>query len=303
MDIQLKQAYSFIQKGKRGNQEDARFPDADMPGRNSRFFVVCDGVGGNKCGEVASRMVCDVIGDYLSGRDWEQEFTQDDFRRVLESVYRKMEQVTNRTNRGMATTLVFAAFHSGGCLLAHIGDSRIYQIRPGLGILYRSEDHSLVNSLAHSGCITPNQAESYPDSNVIIRSMSVVEEDKEKPCATIIQIQDVCPGDYFFLCTDGVLSKLPDERLEQILNEIITDREKCMEIASLCKDSDDNNTAILVPVGEVKCQVSDDHTEVEDGRNTATRMVCHPIRGSQEETVRTTTSLKSNIIRFISDLF
>ena len=251
MEILLKQPYSFCQIGKRSNQEDARFPDVDAPQGVKPAFAVCDGVGGQDKGEVASRTVADAIGDYMGNVDLTKSFTASDFSKVLEYVYNRLNKVMDSSNREMATTMTFVCFHSNGVLCAHMGDSRIYHIRPGVGILYQSEDHSLVNALVHSGNITPEEAINHPQSNVITRCVGYVEKGMEKPSATTMQIDDVEEGDYFFLCSDGVLHKVDDLKLYEILSSNISDKEKIQILAETSKSSSDNNTAYLICVDKV----------------------------------------------------
>lgn len=251
MEILLKQPYSFCQKGRRSNQEDARFPDDDSPQGVKPAFVVCDGVGGQDKGEVASRTVADAIGDYMDNVDLTKPFDASDFSKVLESVYIRLNKVMGHDNREMATTMTFVCFHGNGVFCAHMGDSRIYHIRPGVGILYQSEDHSLVNALVHSGNITPEEAINHPQSNVITRCIGYVEKGIEKPSATTMQIEDVEDGDYFFLCSDGVLHKVDDSNLYNILSSDNSDKDKIEQIADLSKGSSDNNTAYLICVEKV----------------------------------------------------
>lgn len=247
MDISLSQPYSFIQKGRRANQEDARFPDDDAPQGCRPVFVVCDGVGGQDKGEVASRIVSEAIGNYMTRVDLSHPFLKSDFVALLEYVCSSLRRSVTRETREMATTMTFVCFHSAGVFCAHIGDSRIYHIRPGVGVLYRSEDHSLVNALVHSGNITPEQAINHPQSNIITRSLS-----PEKPAsATTLQIRDLEPGDYFFLCTDGVLHCLDDAALSRILSDDSSDYDKIREIAKTCRDSSDNNTAFLIRIADI----------------------------------------------------
>ena len=151
----------------------------------------------------------------------------------------------------MATTLTFVAFHSDGCFIAHIGDSRVYYVRPGSGIVYRTDDHSLVNALVRAGVITEKEAETHPDRNVITRSVCVPDAEQERSAATMVNITDVRPGDYVFMCSDGVLKNLSDDMLVEILGKPASDAEKCARIAAMSVDSDDNNTAYLVSVDSV----------------------------------------------------
>lgn len=253
MNIKLSQTYSFCQMGQRSNQEDARYPDLDVIARQQRFFVVCDGVGGCEKGEVASATVCQSFAESLSCLDLaSMDFGQHEFSGVLNEAFEALDAKANGENQDMATTMTFVCFHQGGCLMAHMGDSRIYQVRPGQGIIYRSEDHSLVNSMIRAGIISPEQGIDHPQSNVITRFMEPKSPDKDRCMATVVNTADVRQGDYFFLCTDGVLHQLDDDRLEAILANAKSDQEKCNLLASLSQSSSDNNTAILVHVASVE---------------------------------------------------
>ena len=233
MKISLNQAYSFTQLGRRANQEDARYPDCDAPQGEQHFFVVCDGVGGNEKGEVASRTVCDAFGKAFDGFDWSHPLTTADFERALDFAFSELARIATPENRDMATTLTFVAFHAGGCFIAHIGDSRVYYVRPGQGIVYRTDDHSLVNALVRAGVITAEEAETHPDRNVITRSVCIPEADQERSSATVVNIDDVRPGDYVFLCSDGVLKRLTDQALTNCLSQPSSDAAKCANIAAM----------------------------------------------------------------------
>lgn len=251
MRIELGQSYSFIQQGTRRNQEDARFPDEDRPSMAQRVFLVCDGVGGNSKGEVASRTVCDAMGKVLANHDWEKTLTEKDFASALGKAYAALEKASVQA-RDMATTMAFVAFHGTGVMVAHIGDSRIYQVRPGVGIMYRSDDHSLVNVMVHTGQLSPDDAERHPKRHYITRSMSCVTGDFDP--AAVLQISDVEAGDYFVVCTDGLLFGVTDDKLEEILELDIPDAEKIGLLRDLSKDSTDNSAVILIPVCNVETE-------------------------------------------------
>lgn len=249
MKITLGQAYSFRQQGKREYQEDSRYPDSDRPPVSQRFFVVCDGVGGSEKGEVASQTVCGAIGKAMDNVNLDGPFSNSKFSRVLDEAYEALDRKADRHAREMATTLTFVCFHDEGCTLAHIGDSRIYHFRQGKGIIYRSEDHSLVNSMVHNGIMTPDEAVSSPQRHVITRYMEAVDSDQNRCMATVLNTKDVCNGDYILLCTDGVCNQIEDDIITDILfNKETGDEIKMSIIAQICSDSDDNNTAILIPV-------------------------------------------------------
>lgn len=251
MEIILRQPYSFCQPGRRSNQEDARFPDCDMPEDCPAAFVVCDGVGGQDKGEVASRTVADAIGACMRHVNLSRPFGADEFRKVLSHAYDALDRRMKSDTREMATTMTFVCFHDGGAFCAHIGDSRIYHVRPGVGIMYQSEDHSLVNSLVHSGNLTPEEAIDHPQGNLITRCMGYVAKGEQRASATTIQIDDVETGDYFFLCSDGVLHCVDDRLLYEILSSEMSDADKMARIAGLSRNSSDNNTAYLIGVDKV----------------------------------------------------
>lgn len=271
MEILLKQPYSFCQIGKRGNQEDSRFPDDDTPNGCPPVFVVCDGVGGQDKGEVASRVVADAIGEYLGNLDLTKPFKAKDFSKVLDTAYNKLEKAMSRETRDMATTLTLVAFHGGGALCAHMGDSRIYHVRQGVGILYRSNDHSLVNELVHSGNLTPEEAVDHPRSNVITRCLCHINQDEERPGATVVQIRDIQKDDYFFLCSDGVNHCINDNELFKILNSSSSDQDKISIIAEKSSKSSDNNTAYMIAVKEIiRSEEEKEELEIPEERSAVT---------------------------------
>ncbi len=305
MEIRLKQPYSFCQIGRRGNQEDARFPDENMPQGVKPAFVVCDGVGGQDKGEVASRTVADAIGEYMNHVDLCSAFTEGDFAKVLDHAYSSLNKRMNRETREMATTMTFVCFHEKGVFCAHMGDSRIYHVRPEVGILYQSEDHSLVNSLVHSGNITPEEAIGHPQGNVITRCLGYVENGEDRPSATTIQIRDLKAGDYFFLCTDGVLHKISDKELFEILSSDIDDKKKMELIAEKCKSSSDNNTAYLIGIEEVinaPCGVVD-NTDNGEKRPDSRTVPLHDAGDHVREIAPETSRTGRKISQFFKDLF
>ena len=264
MKIRLSQPYSFTRQGARDYQEDARFPDTDLPSSEQRFFLVCDGVGGSEHGEIASKTVCRAFAKKMPAISDNTLFSNDDFAKVLDYAYAELDKAARKASGDMATTLTFVCFHAGGCVMAHIGDSRIYQIRPQQGIIYRSDDHSLVNSMVHNGIISPEEAENHPRRNVITRCMEPVGDGQNRSPATLIRTDDIAADDYFLLCSDGVLENITDDQLVEILTDTAaTDEDKINQIKRICNDSDDNNTAVLIRMEQVE-KTADDNAAQAD---------------------------------------
>lgn len=247
MEIILNTAYSFRQIGRRQNQEDARYPDVDAT--DGTYFVVCDGVGGNEAGEVASSTVCRSMGQSIGEVVAKRALDYEMLANVLMLAYDDLAEVRKPENQNMATTMTLVAFHEHGVTMSHIGDSRIYQLRKGEGIHYRSKDHSLVQELVTIGKLTDAEARNHPQSNIITRSMSANATDR--CAATTMLTADVKEGDVFLLCTDGVLSEITDAELTELLLSDLSDEEKMSRLAEVSKNSHDNNTAIMVSVEQV----------------------------------------------------
>lgn len=285
MKISLNKAYSFKQKGQRDNQEDARYPDMDSSENFS--FVVCDGVGGNDAGEVASASVSKTMGEMLDGISKDKPFTYDTLSRILAKAYSVLRSHRDKGSYNMATTMTTVVFHAGGVTMAHIGDSRIYQFRKDVGICYRSTDHSLVQELVSCGQLTEEQARNHPKSNIITRSMSARDAD---PCsATAFTTIDVMEGDVFLLCTDGVLSEITDSELTELFLSDLPDCEKMTRLAEISRDSQDNNTASMVSVKDV----------VLDSDDAASLYPDEPVDVVSADT----SSLKDKVSEFIGLLF
>lgn len=251
MNIELQSIYSFHQLGQRESQQDARFPDLDIPDLKHAIFAVCDGVGGSNKGDLASSTVCRSIEYDTRAHRKTDLFNDAKFLDVLGNAFASLDKIADETNKGMATTLVFAAIHSNGILVAHIGDSRIYLIRPEEGIIYRSEDHSIVNGLVRSGNLSPDMVKNHPKRNIITRCISAEDETGRRDSATVTNLHDLHDGDYLLLCTDGVTGEIEDETLLSLLSKQDADIEKYRILREICKNSDDNNTAILIHIGRV----------------------------------------------------
>lgn len=252
MKIFQPQAMSEI--GRRANQEDAIFPLAGNATTNDRLFVVCDGMGGHEAGEVASNSVSTSFGEYLKEAN-PANFTTETFRKALSYAYDQLDELDSNPNnpRKMGTTLTFLYLGDKNAMIAHIGDSRVYQLRRNehgiMTIVHKTEDHSLVNDLVRAQIITPEEAKTHPRRNVITRAMQPNLQDRCK--ATVWETNDVLDGDYFFLCSDGVLESIEDITLTNILGTDATDEEKLNKINELCsQNSKDNNSAYLIHIEE-----------------------------------------------------
>ena len=245
-------ALSVHELGQRSNQEDSLYPDKGQNPFSSDLYILCDGMGGHEKGEVASSTVCTVISEYVAGNAPEGNvFTESDFRAALNAAYDKLDTLDDDSLKKMGTTMTFLKFHKDGCLAAHIGDSRIYQIRPvSKEILFKTRDHSLVNDLVAIGEITEKEARTHKQRNVITRAMQPGQERRAN--ADIANITDIEPGDYFFMCSDGILERMTDDNLVNILSMKKSDEKKRDIIINVTEDNKDNHTAHIIRVQSVE---------------------------------------------------
>ena len=235
--------------------------------------MVCDGMGGHENGEVASACVAETMGRLTAQQPLgTTSEMQNAFEKALQETYQQLDLLDKSDSiRKMGTTLTFLALCTDGVLVAHIGDSRVYQVRPEQGVVFQTRDHSLVNDLVAIGELTEEQAKTYPHRNIITRAIQPHQELPAK--ATFKVLTDVRKGDLFFLCSDGVIEKLEDD-LCQILTEKLPLEKRLEKLKqeALQRDTRDNNSAYLIEVTEVsgtsmKSEIQSDSTTQQDETN------------------------------------
>ena len=248
MNIKIHQPIAIHELGKRQNQEDAIYPAINKATTGDRLFLVCDGMGGHEKGEVASNLVCDVLSDFINNKN--TVLTDELFKEALEQVYVQLDSKDDGAFKKMGTTMTLLYFHKEGCTLAHIGDSRIYHIRPASKqMLYKSRDHSLVYDLYRSGEISFEEMKTSPQKNVITRALMPGKDNRVR--ADITHVTDIEPGDYFYLCSDGMLEEMEDMELLQLLSADSSNEKKRSQLVAATVDNSDNHSAYLVQVSEV----------------------------------------------------
>lgn len=262
----LLKAYSIWEFGQRkdsqGNphQEDSLFPAFGQQSADDRLFILCDGMGGHDAGEVASATVCEAMSQSVlsDGHDKDGAFTLDDFTAAIDRAFAALDERDNGAEKKMGTTMTFLKLHDAGALIAHMGDSRVYHIRPGKDgddtrILFQTADHSLVNDLIKIGELTPEEARHSKQKNVITRAMQPLMA--RRPKADIYRTADIKPGDYFYMCSDGMLEQ-PEMEDGSSLKNIFSasggsDEEKVEILKSVTEKNRDNHTAFVIHILDV----------------------------------------------------
>jgi protein phosphatase len=253
MKISIHQPAGFNEAGGRANNEDSIYPLAGTATVLDRLFLVCDGVGGEHKGEVASFLACKCISEFFAQKG-EQRITLALLQKALDMT-REAFIETERNDpetAGMATTMTLLYIDDVGAALAHLGDSRIYHIRNGK-VIYQTKDHKWVNDLVQSGVITAEQASQHPQRNVITKVITASRSDEPD----FMLIKDVLPEDYFFMCSDGVLEQLYDELLEYHLRDNPDNHPEPVEILEAIRNecahkTNDNFSAYLIKIEAVE---------------------------------------------------
>lgn len=253
MKIKIHQPLKIHDLGQRTNQEDALWPL--QPTTDDQWFVLCDGMGGHARGEVASQTVCEALGEWYSEKAV-HPVNKTQIEDALAYAYAQLDAKDGDELHKMGTTLTLLYIGSKGVVAAHMGDSRIYHIRPFASqrgregtILYQSRDHSLVFDLYQAGEITYEEMLTSPQKNIITRAMQPGEDNRNR--MDVIHITDIQPDDWFYLCSDGMLEEMTDKELANLLTSDASDEDKHQQLIAATKYNQDNHTAWLIHIAEV----------------------------------------------------
>lgn len=258
MRITIDKPQAIWELGKRDNQEDNIYPALGQATVQDRLFILCDGMGGHEHGEVASRIVCATMGQYISSHaDLEAPVPDEVLIDALNAAYSELDKADSGGLRKMGTTLCLLLFHRGGLTAMHVGDSRIYHLRPSSPrIIYQSRDHSLVYDLYQSGEISYEEMRMSPRKNIITRALQPGEDNRIRP--TIVHIADIHPGDYFYVCSDGMLELATNEELQRLFAAKTSPDEKRQQLIEATKDNKDNHSAYIIHITGVSLEEGDD---------------------------------------------
>jgi PPM family protein phosphatase len=236
------------------------------------LYIVADGMGGHRAGDVASRLATEAIVDFFratAAEDFTWPFHFDsrlseEENRLLTGIKIANRQIIERSTRsrdchGMGTTVVGALFNGrrGKMYIGHVGDSRAYRVRAG-GIQQMTRDHSLVNDyLMAMPELTEEQRSELP-KNVITRALGMQDH-----VAVDLQSDDAQPGDVYVLCSDGLSCMIEDSEILDVVQGSQNLDEICQKLVALANEhgGEDNITALVV---RIETGVDDDKVSLSD---------------------------------------
>ena len=239
------EAAALTDQGKiRENNEDAFSISQDIG-----LFVVSDGMGGHKAGEVVSGIVTRALPSQVEAALTQCDApNEENLRKILiDSVAQLSNQVRQQTERedalhGAGATVVACLIWNGVAIIAHMGDSRAYLLRDGV-FERLTVDHSLGELLIEAGGLTRKQIKAHPDRNLVTRYVGMKES--VGPEANLLDLQK---GDRLLLCTDGLTNMAADRKVALVLSEEPDISRVCQELVDLANRAGgkDNITALII---------------------------------------------------------
>lgn len=218
--------------------------DAWTINKEKGTFIIADGMGGRKAGEIASSLAVEYLDSFLNTHNL-QEATVDlkkGFEETNHFINKKAKE--EEAYSGMGTTLLSLILSNSTAFYAHVGDSRLYLLREKK-LFQLTEDHSLVNELIAMGDISAEEAPITGLKHILSKAIGT--HTKVEPSIGSYPLKE---GDLFLLATDGLTNLLSQKELEEILNKknsLKKKGEKLVELAKI-KGGGDNITLILVRI-------------------------------------------------------
>ncbi|CAF23444.1 Stp1/IreP family PP2C-type Ser/Thr phosphatase [Candidatus Protochlamydia amoebophila] len=213
------------------------------------FFVLADGMGGHRAGEVASKeavsQLCAKFKEKFSrcSKDIKSSFEmiKESIQEVNYNIYKMGRE--QEILRGMGTTLCCVCLHSEGVIFGHVGDSRIYRLRDN-NLKQITQDHSLLRELIELGQLSEHQACEFAYKNIITKAIGTgpfVEPS--------LKIDSIEVGDVILMCTDGLSDLLSIQDIQQILSDTPDDEvtKKLVKVAK-SRGGHDNITVVVIKV-------------------------------------------------------
>lgn len=216
-------------------------------GESALLALVCDGMGGAKAGNVASRLASEVFSEEVK-RSFHPEMTADEAERMLRAAA-SLANITvyeharlSEEFSGMGTTLVAVLIFEKATLALNVGDSRAYHINPD-GVRCITTDHSVVELMVQRGELTPEQAKTHPSKNLITRAVGTA----KMVFADVFRVETT-KNDCLLLCSDGLSNLMADQ---EILFEVAHGARRddcCQRLLEIAKErgAPDNVTTVLI---------------------------------------------------------
>lgn len=226
---------------KRSVNQDYIYSSLEPVGKLDNLFVVADGMGGHKAGDVASRYTVENFVELVRNSKDNDVITiiNDAIAKVNEGLYEKA--CSDENYAGMGTTLVVATISSGILKVANVGDSRLYIV--GDDICQITRDHSYVEELVSSGKINRNEAREHESKNVITRAIGGL----DSVDAEMFSVE-LARGIRIVMCSDGLSNMVEDADIMKVVKDTADLEEACNMLIKMANDNGgkDNISVIII---------------------------------------------------------
>ncbi len=227
--------------------EDTIFVSDAPVGRLENLYIVADGMGGHKAGQVASNTAKEAFLSYIN--KYIPDSTEEPLDMLIGGINMANEAVHSlalsyEEYGNMGTTMIAATVSGSNMYIAHVGDSRLYRISGG-EIEQITNDHSLVAEMVRTGRITETEARHHPQRNCITKAVGtdpfVVSD------GIILRLK---PGDIILMCSDGLSTMLEDSSILELASEPSSPQERAGRLVdeANARGGNDNISVIVIDV-------------------------------------------------------
>lgn len=213
------------------------------------LYIVADGMGGHKHGEIASDTAVRVSASYLTHKlylpllDMPPSAPQESIQEIMRSAALEAHHAIMKEAPGGGTTLTAALVMGGQLTIAHVGDSRAYLLEPSGSLQALTRDHSLVQRLVELGQISAEEAAIHPQRNVLYRALG-----QGETFDVDITTSPLPHSASLLLCSDGLWGVVPEDQMARLCLESPTPQLACQKLVEAANEAGgpDNITVILV---------------------------------------------------------
>ena len=208
-------AKSDIGKARDMNQD--CFYVSDLNKDEIKLYIVADGMGGYKGGEIASSLAVKSVKNFVFNNFKKSRKDREAILQLLKAAIEYANMIVYEKSKedpelqDMGTTLDACLIYNNKVFIGHVGDSRVYRIRKNF-MRKLTSDHSYVEKLVKEGTITKEEAYNHPKKNMLMKALG---------CNSLVQPDLICKGflkdDILLMCSDGLTNMLRDNEIYNIL--------------------------------------------------------------------------------------
>ena len=209
------------------------------------LMIVCDGMGGQNKGDLASSLaVHTIVSSFKSHKGFNSAYfarlwVSKALKEANRSIYEQSQ--SNINYHGMGTTATILLLVKDVAILGHVGDSRCYFLKNHHDLVQMTEDQTYVEYLVRTGQITPEQALTHPKRHVLMNAIGVY------PSASIELKTFPYLGEIVMLCSDGLYNNVPFEDMVSVLKGNDAVEQKVNELIAIGnKNGGSDNIAVVL---------------------------------------------------------